>query len=62
MKKISSYIRRELEDALYFERKTENQVKRELMIKYRYPARLARKETDKLLSEAMQYWMYEDVY
>ena len=62
MKKISSYIRRELEDALYFERKTENQVKRELMIKYRYPARLARKETDKILSEAMQYWMYEDVY
>ena len=62
MKKISYYIRRELEDALYYESKTENQVKRILMTKYRYPARIARKETDKLLSEAMQYWMYEDVY
>lgn len=62
MKKISYYIRRKLEDSLFSETKTENQVKRELMQKYRYPARLARKETDKLLKEAMQYWMYEDVY
>ena len=62
MKKISSYTRCQLEDALYRETKTENQVKRELMQKYRYPARLARKETDKILQDAIHYWIFSDVY
>lgn len=62
MKKISYYTRRQLEDALYRETKTENQVKRELMQKYRYPARVARKETDKILQDAIHYWIFSDVY
>lgn len=62
MKKISCYTRRQFEDALYRETKTENKVKRELMQKYRYPARLARKETDKILHDAIHYWLYKDVY
>lgn len=62
MKKLSRKARRNLEDSLWSETKTEIMVKRELMQKYRFPARIARKVTEQLLKDAIQYWAYEDIY
>lgn len=62
MKKIPYQVRRKLEDSLWRETMSERMVKNVLMQKYRYPARLARTVTKQLLKDAIQYWMYEDVY
>ena len=62
MKRIKSYDRLKYEDSLWQETMSERCVKNELMKKYRFPARYARKMTNKLLKSAIQYWAYEDVY
>lgn len=62
MKKIPYQERRKIEDSLWRETMSERMVKNVLMQKYRYPARLARTATKQLLKDAIQYWMYEDVY
>ncbi|HAN4490934.1 TPA: hypothetical protein IFC62_004927 [Escherichia coli] len=48
--------RNRLMDALYNEQLSLNEVKRQLMYTYQFPARIAKQRAKELLKEAIEYW------